>query len=124
MHDYAKSKCMEPRICKDCGHIGQPIEHDWVIHQTDIIECRNCGERITHTDIRAKSGSGLLDVEKALIYKKLDEYLTATNKNGKYIFTEKEAFEEVQKMFGVSRNYLDNNIWNNHAWDAYRKYCS
>lgn len=36
--------------------------------------------------------------------------------------SENEAFKKVQDRFGVSRDYINNNIWNYHAYEDYALY--
>lgn len=97
--------------------------HNWQgIIQVGVIMCSKCDKVLSLDDIKAKKGIGLSSVEKARIYWSLDSNLTARKKDGKYLYSEDEAFSLVEKDYGVTRDYLKNNIWNGHAYDDYVKY--
>ena len=118
------SSCSEPRVCRFCGEIDSTKRsHHWMCYKySEEIKCLYCKEVITPDSIKAKHGTGIVSVKKAFIYMWLDYYLTAQNSNGKYKYSESQAFSTVQEMFGVSRDYLNNQIWNGHAWSDYNSY--
>ncbi|MGM9600925.1 MAG: hypothetical protein ACI3W5_04965 [Faecousia sp.] len=97
--------------------------HNWQGNiQAGFIMCSKCDKVLSTDEIKAKKGIGLSPVEKARIYWSLDSNLTARKKDGKYLYSEDEAFSLVEKDYGVTKDYLKNNIWNGHAYDDYVKY--
>ena len=149
LHEYAPATCTKPKICIKCGKAeGKPLGHNWIITTCDKprtcsrcgevssitsahdwhisgdqIRCDNCSAVLTTADdIKAKNGTGLTGADRALIYDWVDYYLTAQNSNGQYTYSESEAFRKVQEKFGVSRDYINNNVWNYHAYDDYALY--
>ena len=97
--------------------------HTWKgDNSTGVIQCTICHRKMTADDIRAKHGENLEWAEEAFIYWCLDYYLTATDYNGKYLYSEDVAFSKVQSLFGVSRQFLNTHIWNGHAWNQYNMY--
>lgn len=125
-HSWIITSCTAPKTCSICGAIGEARgEHRWLAYSLqDTIECSYCDEIITAESVKAKKGNNLARIEKAFIYMWLDYYLTATGSNGRYLYSEKQAFQTVEDKFGVTKQYLDNNIWNGHARDAYVEYYS
>ncbi len=97
--------------------------HTWKGNcNTGTISCVICNQELTVEQIREKEGQDLADEEKACVYWWLDYYLTASDSNGKYLYSEEKAFSVVQEMFCVTRSYLDNVIWNNYeTWKLYNK---
>lgn len=97
--------------------------HDWRgSTEAGFIICHKCNAVLSSDDIKAKKGTNLSSVEKAKIYWALDSNLTTRKSNGAYLYSEDEAFSLVEKEYGVTREYLKNNIWNGHARDDYVKY--
>lgn len=102
---------------------SQSCSHNWRGSiQAGFIICSKCNKVLSVNDVKAKGGVGLTSVEKAKIYWDLDNYLTARKSNGKYLYSEDEAFSIVEKDYDVTRDYLKNNIWNGHAYNDYVKY--
>lgn len=98
-------------------------EHHWTgSRNAATLKCVYCEEEIKAAIIKEKHGVELTDPEKAYIYWWLDDYLTKTRKDGKYLYSEKEAYEKVQNMFDVSREFLDTNIWTQDGWKIYDSY--
>lgn len=98
-------------------------EHHWTgLRNAATLKCVYCEEEIKAATIKEKQGVDISDHEKAYIYWWLDDYLTKTGKDGKYLYSEKEAYEKVQNMFGVSRVFLDTNIWTPDGWKIYDSY--
>lgn len=101
----------------------QACNHDWRGNiDAGFIICYKCDAVLMSKDIKSKRGINLLSVEKAQIYWSLDDNLTARKSNGKYLYSENEAFSLVEETYGVTREYLKNYIWNGHAYDDYVKY--
>ncbi len=122
-HSWKIISCDKPRICSRCGEQSNTItEHDWHI-SGDEISCKKCKSVLTSAEVvKAKKGRGLNGADRALIYNSLDSYLTAQNSNGKYTYTESDAFRIVQDKYGVTKDYIDNNVWNYHAYEDYTLY--
>lgn len=126
-------------LCKSCwatpiDEITGPVQkkdnqktnicnHDWRgSTEAGFIICHKCNAVLSSDDIKAKKGTNLSSVEKAKIYWALDSNLTTRKSDGAYLYSEDEAFSLVEKEYGVTREYLKNNIWNGHARDDYVKY--
>lgn len=97
--------------------------HLWVGHiENGMVICSKCDEHYASSVIVKKKGSNLTSVEKAIIYWTLNSYLTALDNSGRYTYTEEEAFSLTGREFGVTKQFLKDNIWNATTWNDYAKY--
>lgn len=105
------------------GKTSKQNNHIWYgnVH-TGIITCSDCGKTLSDADIRAKEGANLDSVEKARIYWALNENLTALKSDGTYLYSVDKAYSLVEKQFGVTKEYLNDSIWNGHAHSVYEQF--
>ena len=92
------------------------------VNSTDEYVLEEKGKHVSiYNSIAEKCGVNLTNKEKARIYKDLDYYLTVMN-NGKYTYTENEAFNRVASKYQVTEEFLRNKIWIPEIYAEYLKY--
>jgi len=122
-HDFVGS-CGEKGVCSRCGKVSSyTFTHSWKGNiKTGYLYCKNCDDSISYSDIKGKNFDSLTNPEKAYLYWQLDYYLTATDKKGKYKYTEAQAFYFVESNSGVSEYDLRNHIWTYSTFLIYTDY--
>lgn len=122
-HQYTSATCETPKTCVKCGETqGEPLGHRWTIG-LDTVSCSRCNKLLVNTlGVKKKAGEGLSSAAKALIYYNLDYYFTATDAKGKYLYSEEQVYSYIQGKFDITRDYIDNHIWNAHAFNDYSQY--
>ncbi len=134
-HSFREATCTSPKICSRCGETqgvalghtvtcadsepcarcGTKLEHHFKGNvKTGIIYCTGCSEHVNEMTINSKSFSELTVAEKAYIQWVINDYMTAVNSSGKYIYTTTEAYSNAAKILGYSSAEIKV-FWENHA---------
>lgn len=142
-HSFNAATCTVPAACTKCGitqgtalghtttcasdspctRCGEMVAHNYKGNaKTGIISCLACSAKVDYSTIHGKPIEELSYVEKAYVSWTINNYMTAVDRNGRYLYTEQEAYSNSAYDLGYTYSEMVS-FWKNHtgtsAWMHY-----